>query len=230
MGFTVWVLFLVYICGFGISGVLFQLYGPADFSNIATQGKYDVAMTEFHTRVGENAVSVFYPADKRKEENATPFQKINWLNYEKDDKQIQGAKKAYEWFHQKEIRIQKFYQWRQLEIDVEKNGKVASDFRNGQKCLIPIVFSHGLEECRGTYSVMARELASHGYMVFLIDHHDGSCVYTETSKNKSFDFDCSGNDIFSDYDDMSAKVKLRELEMNQLITQIIEHRFLQNTL
>ena len=55
---------------------------------LSFQGKYDVAMTEFHTRVGENAVSVFYPADKRKEENATTFQKINWLNYEKDDKQI----------------------------------------------------------------------------------------------------------------------------------------------
>lgn len=63
----------------------------------------------------------------------------------------------------------------QNEIDIKLNDK----FKN--KNIIPIIVSHGLTLSRNFYSTMCIELASHGYMVFAIDHHDGSCCYTENA-------------------------------------------------
>ena len=47
---------------------------------------------------------------------------------------------------------------------------LASVFKEGDKKLIPIIFSHGLVSSRGTQTATATELASHGYVVFVPDH------------------------------------------------------------
>lgn len=46
------------------------------------------------------------------------------------------------------------------------------------KPLIPIIYSHGLTSCRTFQSGSCRDLASQGYIVFAIDHHDGTCNYS----------------------------------------------------
>ena len=46
---------------------------------------------------------------------------------------------------------------------------------------IPIVFSHDVMRSRHSYSVLCAELAAHGYVVFALDHHDGSCTHTVKS-------------------------------------------------
>lgn len=115
-------------------------------------------------------------------------------------------------------------------MDVCENAKVAQEYKNGQKCIIPIVFIHGIEESRGSYSVTARELASHGYMVFLMDHHDGTCIFTsneDLSRNWTFDFSLK---TCFEYEKMNEKTQIREKELNLLIDEITEHRFLQDTL
>ena len=48
--------------------------------------------------------------------------------------------------------------------------------------IVPIIFSHGLVSYSGHYTGHCRELASHGYIVFAIDHLDGSSTYTECRK------------------------------------------------
>jgi platelet-activating factor acetylhydrolase len=55
--------------------------------------------------------------------------------------------------------------------------------------MIPIVFSHGLTAGRSMYSMHCCEMASHGYIVFALDHQDGSAAYTEDSKGKPIIFD-----------------------------------------
>ena len=47
--------------------------------------------------------------------------------------------------------------------------------------MIPLIFSHGLAGNRTTHSGQCRDLASHGYCVFTICHHDGSANYSVKS-------------------------------------------------
>ena len=62
-----------------------------------------------------------------------------------------------------------YYQWKHLTVDVEVEGPLAEDFASGSKKLIPIMFSHGMLASRCAYTVTNRELASNGYIVFVMD-------------------------------------------------------------
>ena len=66
--------------------------------------------------------------------------------------------------------------------------------------------------------MIAMELASHGYMVFLLDHHDGSCRYTESSTKTAIKFNESAPPIC--YDDMHPRMKQREQEVKDLIDEL----------
>ena len=46
--------------------------------------------------------------------------------------------------------------------------------------LIPVLFSHGLSSNRTMHSGICRDLASHGYIVFALDHMDRTSSYYET--------------------------------------------------
>ena len=101
------------------------------------------------------------------------------------------------------------------------------EFNHSFKSIVPIVFSHGLTDARENYSVTAMELASHGYMVFLLDHHDGSCRYTENADNtKQWWFDTSSKDE----KDFHLKVKKREQEVKELIDELFQTNFVKKTL
>ena len=78
----------------------------------------------------------------------------------------------------KEQPITHFYD--DLKIDAIVDGKfdVLLENVNDSK-LVPILFSHGLASSCSIYSAHLRELASHGYIVFAMDHQDRSCGYTE---------------------------------------------------
>ena len=72
------------------------------------------------------------------------------------------------------------------------------------------------------------ELASHGYMVFLLDHHDGSCRYTENADNsKQWWFDTTAE---FKYSDMHPRVKKREQEVRELIDEFYQKNFVEKTL
>ena len=53
--------------------------------------------------------------------------------------------------------------------------------------LIPIILSHGLTGNRTIYQLNGQELASHGYIVFMIDHLDGSNMKTTSKSGKCID-------------------------------------------
>ena len=55
--------------------------------------------------------------------------------------------------------------------------------------LTPIIFSHALRMDNAHYSRHCIELASHGYIVFALNHNDGSCNYTETLNGDPVYFD-----------------------------------------
>jgi len=57
--------------------------------------------------------------------------------------------------------------------DVVRDAKIADDFKDGsQKKLRPIVFSHGFTSKNTDYVGLFKYLASHGYIVFAMNHKD----------------------------------------------------------
>jgi dienelactone hydrolase len=47
-----------------------------------------------------------------------------------------------------------------------------------QNGLMQTIFSHGLTCNRTAYSGICRDFASHGYIVFALDHFDGTTYYS----------------------------------------------------
>jgi hypothetical protein len=190
-------------------------YGVGDFSHVESRGQFAVGFKEIYVPGEENAVSVFYPMDKERRNNT-----LNkwWLHYRMYDAFLAGMSRSRKWRQNSKSSapLQQMYSWRNVEFDAEPDGRLADVFYKGEKKLIPIVFSHGLTASRVLYQVTARELASHGYIIFLIDHHDGTCTYTENKRgDKKFYFD--SDTPFWQYEDMHAKTLIREKEASGLI-------------
>jgi alpha-beta hydrolase superfamily lysophospholipase len=87
------------------------------------------------------------------------------------------------------------------------------------KELQPVIFSHGLHGARLSYSGMFMELASCGYIVFTLDHDDGSSIYSEKcgvfkTDAKAFDFEVR-----------SLQVQVRENEILALADEIKDKDF-----
>lgn len=60
-----------------------------------------------------------------------------------------------------------------------ENGTLADKYNRGEDAIRPIIFSHGWTGANFQYSGIARDMASHGYVVILLNHKDGTCFYTE---------------------------------------------------
>jgi hypothetical protein len=209
-----------------LSIAIYLMYGDGSFKNVKITGPYHVASKDCHMpeEEGGNAATVFYPMDKHlKDDNTHRF----WLNYRQDDKFIRGCCRANTWLYKKPTPQWVLYQWRNITIDVVPDGPLATDFATGKNKLIPIVFSHGLTASRSLYTVIGRELASHGYIVIFIDHHDGTCAYTEKKKGTGFEpvyFDSSVP--WFTYKDMKEKTDQRVKEATKMITFVSKPKFL----
>lgn len=75
-------------------------------------------------------------------------------------------------------------------IPVLNEAKISYDFLQKDKKIPLLIFSHGMGTNRMMYSGICREWASHGMLVAIMDHHDGSCDHTvhgETGEVITFD-------------------------------------------
>lgn len=162
---------------FMMSLVLILLYGQNDLKSIKRSGAYDVAARDLHLPGSGNALTVYYPMDKHhKQDNSCRW----WLNYRRDDRIFNGLARAYRAIGKlsNPLPTQIWFSWKNHLIDVVSDAPLAQDFSDGKKKLVPVVFSHSYTLGRGFYSTSASELASNGFLVVTIDHHDGSCCYT----------------------------------------------------
>lgn len=103
--------------------------------------------------------------------------------------------------------------------------------------LIPIILSHGLTGNRTIYQLNGQELASHGYIVFMMDHLDGSNMKTTTKSGKSYVFDCKQPYFMLDFKLMTEEtersrkhwrkcIDIRVKEVTDLIDEVSEEGFL----
>ena len=85
--------------------------------------------------------------------------------------------------------------------------------------IIPIIISHGLTASRSLYTSLCSELASFGYIVFALDHHDGTCCYTE-DQNSSNSWIFDSKMPYFKYEDFNAKLNQRVQEVIALVDEI----------
>jgi predicted dienelactone hydrolase len=72
-----------------------------------------------------------------------------------------------------------------MKKDAILDGELANDFASGARSLRPVIFSHGLFANNISYSGLLKDLASYGYIVFAINHADGTCIYTQNSQGQA---------------------------------------------
>ena len=106
-----------------------------------------------------------------------------------------------------------------------KNKKNNVELNNDTNEIIPIIISHGLTASRSLYSTLCSEFASFGYMVFALDHHDGTCCYTEDQNASNFWTFDSKMPYFK-YEDFNIKINKRVQEVISLVDEIHEDDFL----
>lgn len=94
--------------------------------------------------------------------------------------------------------------------------------------LIPMIFVHGHSVNAAFYSGLLREYASHGFVVFGINMHDTSCMYTETEAGEQLWFDSTFP--ISDVEKYKVAHKKRQNQIRQLIDEIQQPDYLQKTL
>ena len=156
----------------------------------------------------------------------------HWLSYRKADKYIRNYILANKWLSgdEKPQPLFSYLYWRNVKVQVCKDGTLSKTFTKDGVNLIPIILSHGLTASRTRYTAICQELASHGYIVFALDHHDGSCPYTEDRTGEKywcFDTDAPSlkGDLQKSYEDMHGKVITRETEIRCLIDDISHPAF-----
>lgn len=114
-----------------------------------------------------------------------------------------------------------------------KDFKLHKDFTNGGKKLVPVFFSHGLIVNRTNHSVICRELASNGCIVYAFDHTDGSCsYYLDVTKDQPKDVYYTEYDpkihAFSHEEYRRRQTKIRLDDVEQLLKYVKETEIKQN--
>lgn len=110
-----------------------------------------------------------------------------------------------------------FNYMKRVKMYTAQNGKLSKDFEGSEtsitldsidsyqaltnKKLIPVILCHGLSGSRTSQSGSCRDMASHGYLVFSLDHHDGSAYYSQKE---------DGQEIFWSLDQDLLDIELRK--------------------
>lgn len=169
-------------------GILVALcFGEASFDRLILTGPFEVGHKDVHISSTGNAVSVFYPMDKETHKeimDKEPERNSRWLRYGYNTR-LGGARATAAWGSEMHSHpfVWKFI--KNVKMETVEDGPLAKVFwkenvEGGEqrKSLIPVIYSHGVTSCRTFQSGSCRDLASHGYIVFSIDHHDGTCNYS----------------------------------------------------
>ena len=203
-----------------ILAYIFSLWVQCKFGQaykaVELTGKYAVGHREFHTRINGsihtringNSISVYYPVSRSVAHANRDKQKLYI-----DDKDQAGAIRSQEaviaWYMNigktKFINTFKKTQFlKYLRIQAYHDLPLADELSTAP--LIPIIFSHGLTGNRMFYQLMGQEFASHGYIVFIIDHLDGTNLKTTSKLGKNHVFDTKKPYFMLDFKLMTEEV------------------------
>ena len=110
-----------------------------------------------------------------------------------------------------------------VKMDVVQEAELHKDYSSStQKALIPLIYCHGLSSNRTMHSGTCRDLASHGYLVFVLDHQDGTSSYT-VSKDGNKEFYYENRHKLYDSEVRKSQTKIRTKEVISLIDDLFEN-------
>jgi hypothetical protein len=169
-----------------LTALLMYLFCEVDWKGLKLNGPYEVGFREFRTTQFDNEVSVFYPISKEEHRRHIndPGRNTEWLR--NGDKTLLGIAKAAGGYAYggkgKHISLASMRPLKFVHTNTLNYGTPAKDIVDK---LVPVIFCHGLSSNRGMHSGTARDFASHGYIVFILDHRDESCSYVESRDGKN---------------------------------------------
>ena len=111
-------------------------------------------------------------------------------------------------------------------MEVVYNGEIYTDFY--EKPIIPIIYCHGLSANRTFQSSTCKDFASHGYIVFTMDHRDKSSSYIKDQDGKENYF--NNENQVEDLQFRREQILIREKETLELINEMFTPDFLQKAL
>ena len=167
------------------------------------------------TNKHKNELTVYYPVDNGTEYESRMKKGGNALWMKNPEKKIKAVQ------HSTGGKVPTFFckPFVIPKMNALEDGSLAGRFSNGEEPIRPIIFSHGWTGANFQYSGFARDMASHGYLVILINHQDGTCFYTEKE---------DGTPVFyekGDYYQKEVRVRqqgVRIEEVTQLINELKE--------
>ena len=209
-------------------GILFTiLFGEANFNRVVLTGPFEVGHKDIYISSTGNAVSVFYPMDKDVHASILdeePDRNTEWMRYGYNTR-LGGARATAPWGSETHSHpfIWKFVQ--NARMLTAQDGPLAKVFwtenEAERKPLIPMTYSHGLTSCRTFQSGSCRDLASHGYIVFSIDHHDGTCNYSRLKSGDEKYWSSLLNP--DDWDIWISRLEIRLTETCAMIDDIVDN-------
>jgi len=165
--------------------LIIYLFGELNFKRLKLNGPYQVGFREFRTAQLDNEVSVYYPISKKEHEMHINEPGRNTLGLRHGDKSLLGFAKAAGGYAYggkgKHIPLPSVRPLKFIQTDALSYGELAKDIEK----LVPIIYCHGLSSNRSMHSGTAKDFASHGYIVFIMDHRDESCYYVESKDGRN---------------------------------------------
>lgn len=169
--------FFIAVCITAMTLVLF--FSPSN--NVPAKGKYDPGFKDIviGQKAGERPIkmSIYYPTTKRKgfkigkNKPNRPF----WAP--DGDKTVKGM------FNKAKFSSSVYSFLRYAEIDADRDAELDEDIKS--EALPVMIFSHGIRGHRNICSGLCREFASQGFVVYSIEHNDGTAACTYDEKTNS---------------------------------------------
>jgi platelet-activating factor acetylhydrolase len=190
--------------------VLVYFFGGIEYNNFVPSGRHAVGCIETITKMGQNRVLIYYPTKKDSSERYPDYK---WAM--DGDHILKGLVK----FAADLVPQNPFYHITHLKLNVRVKAPILNldqKDKHGGK-FIPIIFSHGMGCTTTFFSAICKDMASHGHIVYAIEHKDQSALHYFNDKG---DHKYLKNMDMRDVNAIVTRLGIRVKEVDQLISEM----------
>jgi len=145
------------------------MLGTTDFRRVKIEGPFKVGVRWIRTSKLDTEIAVYYPIDQDEHDKHIETRNAPWLH--KPQEQTREKGRVYAWLSNlPNLSPSMFKHFENLKMEAVLDGKLSNAFTSGKKSLRPFIFSHGVTANSVTCSVLFRDLASKGYIIFVPNH------------------------------------------------------------